>query len=137
MTDRTPALPHVDDHAIVIDRPRRQVWIALDQFVSKHLLGRSDTMVGRMLGVDPPGGFELVDTEAEHELVLAGRHRFSEYRLSFQLADTGNGQTRLTAVTNATFPGLRGRLYRLVVIGSRGHAIIARRMLRSIGRETR
>jgi hypothetical protein len=137
MTGKTPALPHVDDHTIVIDRPRRQVWIALDQFVSEHLLGRADTLVGKMLGVDPPGGFELVDAEAEHELVLAGRHRFSEYRLSFQLVGTGNGQTRLTAVTNASFPGLRGMLYRLAVIGSRGHAITARRMLRSIKRKTR
>jgi hypothetical protein len=43
---------------------------------------------------------------------------------------------RLHARTQAAFPGLRGRLYRAAVIGSGGHRIITRRLLRQVARAT-
>jgi hypothetical protein len=42
------------------------------------------------------------------------------------------GGTRVTAQTWAAFPGIRGRLYRAMVIGSGGHRVVVRRMLRNI-----
>ena len=50
---------------------------------------------------------------------MAGRHRFSRYRLLFALAaDSRDGATRLSATTYAAFPGPHGAAYRFVVIGS-------------------
>jgi len=37
----------------------------------------------------------------------------------------------LRARTEAAFPGLLGRLYRAAVIGSGGHRLVARRLLRN------
>lgn len=48
-------------------------------------------------------------------------------------AKTGAGTSR-RAVTYARFAGLHGRIYRALVIGSGGHALATRRMLRSIKR---
>ena len=53
-------------------------------------------------------------------LVLTGRHRFSRYALVFELEPLGE-HTVLKALTYAVFPGLHGRVYRLLVIGSRAH----------------
>ncbi|MFE5907644.1 hypothetical protein ACFQ6B_00900 [Streptomyces wedmorensis] len=63
------------------------------------------------------------------ELALAGAHRFSTYSLVFRIEDLGDGRARLRAETRAAFPGMAGRIYRLLVIGSGGHAIGMRRML--------
>jgi hypothetical protein len=42
--------------------------------------------------------------------------------------------TRLSARTDAAFPGIHGRAYRAAVIGSGGHRRVMERMLRSIRR---
>jgi hypothetical protein len=42
--------------------------------------------------------------------------------------------SRLRAETHAAFPGLLGRLYRAAVIGSGGHRLVTRRLLRQIAR---
>jgi hypothetical protein len=63
------------------------------------------------------------------ELALAGRHRFSVYLLSFRLEDAGSGRTRLVAETRAAFPGLKGSVYRALVIGTRMHVVVTRRIL--------
>jgi hypothetical protein len=59
--------------------------------------------------------------------VLAGRHRFAQYTLTFVL-----DPDRLRARTQAAFPGVSGRLYRTAVIGSGAHRIVTRRMLRRV-----
>lgn len=38
----------------------------------------------------------------------------------------------MRAVTLAAFPGIHGRVYRALVIGSGGHRIVVRRMLQRI-----
>ena len=80
---------------------------------------------------DTLAGFHVVRTEPPRELALDGRHRFSRYRLSFEIEPRG-ARTRLRAVTHAEFPGVRGRLYRALVVGSGGHRIMTRRVLKSI-----
>lgn len=50
------------------------------------------------------------------------------------LRDAPGGGTLLRATTYAEFPGLRGRGYRALVIGSRLHVVATRGMLRSVAR---
>ena len=69
------------------------------------------------------------DRRAAERLALAGRHRFSTYLLRFRLEEAGPGSTRLVAETRAAFPGLKGSVYRAVVIGTRMHVVVTRRLL--------
>jgi hypothetical protein len=135
------SLPFVDEHAVSIDAPRDRVWSSLVGTLGRTLGGNAT--FARLLGCEPARssdrfdgsigqtlpGFRVVDAEPGHRLVLEGRHRFSHYRLTLVLADD-----RLSARTDAAFPGVRGRLYRAAVIGTRAHALIARRLLRQISR---
>jgi hypothetical protein len=76
-------------------------------------------------------GFRVVEAEPCRRLALRGRHRFSNYALTFVL----DGD-RLRAQTHAAFPGVLGRLYRAAVIGSGGHRLVTRRLLRQVARAT-
>jgi hypothetical protein len=73
------------------------------------------------------------DAVPGNRLVLAGHHRFSEYTLNLTLAEWARG-TRLSASTYARFPGIRGRLYRAMVLGTRGHRVLLMRLLRGVRR---
>jgi hypothetical protein len=64
---------------------------------------------------------------------LEGRHRYSRYSLAFEIEPRGTG-SKIRAVTHADFPGLRGAMYRALVVESGGHRIVTRRILRSIAR---
>ena len=64
-------------------------------------------------------------------MALKGRHPFAAYRLVFEL-DPEPGGVSLRALTFAAFPGLHGKLYRALVIGSGGHRFVVRRMLKRI-----
>jgi hypothetical protein len=77
-------------------------------------------------------GFRVVRAERPVELALAGRHRFSDYSLTFAVEDLGGGRSRLRAATRAAFPGPAGRVYRALVIGSRMHVRAVRSMLAGI-----
>lgn len=135
-------LPFIDEHSLRIDAPAEVVWAAL----LKVLRGMgTSSRFARILRCDPaqgtaafagrPGdavpGFRVADSEPGRRLALRGRHRFARYALTFVL-DGG----RLCAQTHAEFPGLRGRLYRAAVIGSGGHRLITRRILRQVARAT-
>lgn len=78
-------------------------------------------------------GFRVTGSDPPRRLALEGRHRFSRYRLAFEIEPAGEG-SRIRAVTHAEFPGARGALYRALVIGSGGHRIVTRRILNSIAR---
>lgn len=129
------ALPRfVDEHRITIGAPRERVWAATRDYCLHELVKDRGNPLLRLLGTDPRTGFAIA-AEAEGKwLELEGRHRFSRYRLHFELDGLGEGTTGLAALTYADFPGLRGRVYRALVIGSGGHKIAVRGMLRSIGR---
>ncbi len=47
------------------------------------------------------------------------------------------GGSRLRARTDAIFPGVRGSVYRALVIGSGGHKFIVKWMLRDIVRQAK
>jgi hypothetical protein len=56
------------------------------------------------------------------------------YRLTFTLADGPDETTQLRALTYAAFPGVRGQVYRALVIGSNAHRVAVAHMLRSVRR---
>ena len=138
------SLPFIDEHGERIDAPAEVVWAALLEVLRRAFGGGAP--VAWILGCDPargtaefagrPGeavsGFRVVESEPGHRLALGGRHRFATYALTFVL----DGQS-LRARTHAAFPGLRGRLYRALVLGTGGHRLVTRRLLRRVAVRTR
>ena len=109
-------------------------------------------MLTSVWGLDPPAGggfrdpapgdavpgFAVAEADPPRTLVLRGSHRFSRYELRFSLVPVEPGRTELHARTDAVFPGLLGRGYRLAVIGSGGHVLAVRHLLgRVAGRAER
>jgi hypothetical protein len=142
-----PDLPHVDEHSTEVDAAPAQVWESLTRVVSRSSRGRAGELVARALGCEQrqvsgemldPGatvvGFRVARAKAPLELALEGKHRFSRYALIFRIDDLGGARTRLRAETCAEFPGLHGRVYRALVIGTRAHVLAVRRILGAVRR---
>ena len=126
-------LPYVDEHRTTVEAPPDVVWRALRAYVDRMLAANDGSVFTRLLGAHPSAGFEVSEEVAEERLVLSGRHRFSRYALVFEL-EPASEHTVLKALTYAVFPGLHGRVYRLLVISSRAHVIATRRMLASVSK---
>jgi len=77
-------------------------------------------------------GFRIARADAPVELVLEGEHRFSRYALIFHLEPLPGERSRVRAQTRAVFPGLRGHAYRALVIGTHGHVLAVKRLLRAV-----
>jgi hypothetical protein len=128
----TRDLPFVDVHAITIGAPRDRVWAALRRYAASSIGTPGGSPLARILGTEPPSGFGIADEIPGGRLTLAGGHRFSRYALVFELSGTAADSTVLSATTYAAFPGLHGRVYRILVISSRAHVLATSRMLRSV-----
>jgi hypothetical protein len=140
-TATTPGLPFIDEYEERVDAPAEATWSALVAFFRAG--ARRTSFLAGLLNCDPrrgserfdgrPGdqvpGFRVAASEPGRLLALRGRHRFANYALTFRI-EGGS----LRARTDAAFPGVRGRLYRSVVIGSGGHRFLTRRILRRIAR---
>lgn len=141
-------LPFVDEHARGVAATPEAVWAALAGAMAGATGGALAGSYARAIRSDPDAptgtfpsegsaipGFRVARADPPRALVLAGRHRFSTYVLAFRLQPTEGGRaTRIVAVTRAAFPGVAGRAYRLAVIGTRGHAVMMRRILREVAR---
>lgn len=137
------SLPHVDEHAVAIEADPDAAWAALERVAERSFASATTARLARLLGCADtavtgarplaPGsafpGFHVERAERPRELALAGSHRFSQYALIFRLDDLGGGRTRLRAETRARFPGLKGRAYRALVIGTGGHVVATRRII--------
>jgi hypothetical protein len=114
-------LPYIDEHATTVPADRATTWAAVLHTVCRNPEDPSTVPFGFTLDVaDPPDRF-----------ALKGRHWFSVYKLIFLLADCDGG-TRMVAQTWAAFPGIKGRIYRALVIGSGGHRIAVGRILKKV-----
>lgn len=142
------SLPFIDRHSLEVAVPPEAVWRALLELLDRPPAGGLSAVFVRLLGCQDtarsgPGplalgstlvGFHIDQFQPTHLLVLAGRHRFSRYQLTFELQAVGEARACLTVLTHAEFPGLLGRFYRLLVISSRIHLLVTRLVLGSIGR---
>ncbi|MFE9021798.1 hypothetical protein ACFYNL_25030 [Streptomyces sp. NPDC007808] len=141
-------LPFVDAHTSIVAAAPDAVWRAVAETMDQNSDGRGTKAVARLLGCAdlaargprPPAagsaipGFHVVTAVPGRELALAGSHRFSTYALVFRLEEAGPGRTRVRAESWAAFPGPAGRLYRLAVIGTGGHARGMRHILTTVRR---
>jgi Protein of unknown function (DUF2867) len=143
MSTEADRLPHVDEHSIEIEAGPEATWEAALRVADGSFAAGRNATVARLLGcaqVDASGprplavgstvpGFRVEEVERPWRLELGGGHRFSRYALIFRVDALGERRTRLRAETRAEFPGLRGRAYRALVIGTRGHVFLLRRLL--------
>lgn len=136
-------LPYVDEHSIEIEADPEATWEAASHVVDGSFGATPSAVFARLLGcadVEGSGprplavgstfpGFHVEAAERPRVLGLGGSHRFSRYALILRVDALGEGRSRLRAETRAEFPGLRGRAYRALVIGTRGHVLLLRRLL--------
>jgi hypothetical protein len=129
-------LPAIDEHSIAVEAPREVVWTALCDYADASIGVPAGHPLAGLLGTEPARGFAVTESRPLHHLGLGGRHRFSRYLLTFDLSDLPDGGTRVSAHSYGEFPGLPGFVYRTLVIGSRGHVLSVRHMLRGIRRRS-
>lgn len=145
------SLPFVDEHSISIDASAETIWDALLETLGH---GFSSTPPGRVavraLECAPdrnsgkPGrigstipGFIVTRAIPPAVLALMGEHRYSRYALVFRITEREDAPALLSAETRAEFPGGRGTAYRLLVVGSRGHVLATRSLLRAVRRRAK
>jgi hypothetical protein len=119
-------LPYIDEHAITIDADTATTWAAVLRVLCDN-------------PADPqaPFGFTIRECQPRERLVLAGRHPFAIYLWVFELDALTPNQTRVRSQTWAAFPHLHGKIYRALVIGSGGHRVVVRWMLKRIADQVR
>jgi hypothetical protein len=140
-------LPPIDEHGVLVLAAAPIVWEALLRTLGRSSSRKMAPRIARTLGCSEteshgdPGhigstlpGFVVARVVEPAVLALEGRHRFSRYGLVFRLEPTKDDRTLLRAETRASFPGIAGRLYRVLVIGTRGHVLAVNSLLRSIRR---
>jgi hypothetical protein len=115
-------LPYIDEHAITVDADRGETWSALLRVLCRDPHDPSTV----------PFGFVLDEARPPERFALKGRHPFAVYRWVFELDRQAARRTRLRAATWAAFPGVRGSLYRALVIGTGGHGVAVRRTLKRV-----
>jgi hypothetical protein len=117
-------LSYIDQHAITVDADREETWSALLRVMCRDPHDPSTV----------PAGFVLDDAQRPERFALKGRHPFAVYRWVFELdaEPSDSTRTRLRATTWAAFPGLHGKIYRALVIGTGGHRVVTRLTLKRI-----
>jgi hypothetical protein len=126
-------LPYVDEHTQALPvgvTPAFDAVAAVARRLAERPLPR---LFVRAWDTRPENGFAVAEVVPPERVVLRGSHRFSSYELTFLVDQTPQGSI-VRARTSAVFPGLLGTLYRTLVIGSRGHVVAVRLMLRDIAR---
>lgn len=140
-------LPAVDEHSAEVDAPAEATWAALFPSLRSACEGRLGRWTARRLrcaevsqtgDLHHPGGtlpgFVVSRAVAPVMLALLGRHRFSRYALVIRIDLLPGQRSRLRIETRARFDGTRGKFYRGLIVGTRGHALVTRALLRDIRR---
>jgi hypothetical protein len=142
----TDSLPYVDEHGAEIAAPAGAAWDSLLAVVERSFGSDGTARFARLLdcedlrasGPRPLAtgsalpGFHVAAADPPRELALAGSHRFSRYALVFRVEEAGSGRSRLRAETRAEFPGLKGGVYKALVIRTRMHVLVTRRILATV-----
>lgn len=115
-------LPYIDEHAITVDANRADTWSALLRVLCRDPHDPSSV----------PRGFVLDEARPPERFVCKGRHPFAVYRWVFELDGESEDRTRVRSATWADFPGVHGKIYRALVIGTGGHRIAVRWTLKRI-----
>jgi hypothetical protein len=117
-------LPYIDEHAITVGANRDETWSALLRVMCRDPHDPSTV----------PTGFVLDEARPPERFALKGRHPFAIYRWVFELEpEQGDRRhTRVRASTWAKFPGIHGKIYRALVIGTGGHRVAVRWTLRRL-----
>jgi hypothetical protein len=139
---RDAALPFIDDHRVLVRAPADAVWRAL----TGRPLKPSEALAA-LLGAEPARvsgapftegstvpGFRVSEAIPGERLTLTGRHRFSRYMLRFILEARADS-TLLVAQSYASFPGLAGKAYRRMVIGTGAHKVVVNRMIDKVRKD--
>lgn len=140
-------LPPIDEHYIEVEAPAEAAYAALfpaieAAFGNKLAQGyceRVDALETETRGdLRHPGGtlpgFTVTRAIAPVMLAMAGEHRFARYAIVFRIDLLPGQRSCVRLETRAQFPGGKGRAYKAAVIGTGGHVLMVRRMLRSIRR---
>ena len=130
------ALPFIDEHSVVADAAPDVVWESVRAAFERPLTGPA-RRYAELVGAKGGRAFVVDRAEPPSMLGLVGEHRFSRYALTFTFDPLGPDRTRLTARTNAVFPGIGGQLYKSAVIRSRAHRVLTRAMIRRLARRAR
>jgi hypothetical protein len=115
-------LPYIDEHAITVDADREETWSALLRVMCRDPHDPSTV----------PIGFVLDEARPPERFALKGHHPFAVYRWVFELDTEPAGRTRVRSATWADFPGVHGKIYRALVIGSGGHRVAVRWVLKRV-----
>ena len=140
-------LPSIDEHEIEVDAPAEATWAALfpalehafDTKFSRRYSERIGAIETDCHGdLHHPGGtlpgFVVSRSIAPVMLALLGEHRFSRYAIVIRIDLLPGQRSRVRLETRAEFTGKKGLFYRAGVLGTRGHVLVVRRLLRSIKR---
>jgi hypothetical protein len=121
-------LPYIDEHATTVAADREETWWALLRVMCRDPHKPSTV----------PFGFNLDEARPPERFALTGRHPFAVYRLVFELeiAPGSTAATRVRALTWADFPGVHGKIYRAMVIGTGAHRVVVRQMLKRIAAQS-
>jgi hypothetical protein len=146
--DQSAVIPFIDSYDKLVEASPAVTWDSLLTVVGASFTGPGSARFARLLGCEPAGsgaealdlpgstmpGFRVAAVDRLRRLELEGRHRFASYRLVFVLEAIEPSRCRVSAETWAEFPGLAGRAYRALVIGTRAHVVVVRRMLAAVAR---
>ena len=142
-------LPFIDTHRVQISASPDAVYAAVWKVLRRSFTGRMAAIYGRLMKCQPPRavltaqpevgisafrGFAVTNAAAPTLLHIAGSHRCAQYCIEIALTRVETG-TVLAVTTRAAFPGVHGRVYRAFVIGSRGHVLAMRGLLRAVARQ--
>jgi hypothetical protein len=125
-------LPFVDDHRVHVRAPVEQARDAIAKLARRVVARPAPRAFVALWRLEPRSGFAITSSSPDG-VVLAGHHRFARYALALEVRATDDG-AEVVARTYAAFPGAAGRAYRALVIGTGGHGVAVRAMLRRIRR---
>jgi hypothetical protein len=141
----TGALPKIDAHEVLVDVPPDQAWAALLSSFTRGSTGAGWRVFAKAIRCQPDSahgdpdavgasipGFRVVGSVPPSEWKLEGSHLFSRYSLTFRITPLEGERCLIRAESSAVFPGLHGRVYRALVIGTGGHVVAVRNIVRRI-----